>query len=361
MLRVPALRIEQKGVTLYVTAISYGELRKYAKVDYWRPDNTEGYQRPLVDRRLAEVSKYVQQEQGVLPTSILLCARDEDKVKITFEPGDKQEGATWGFLCMPEGATLWVVDGQHRFFGVQRGYEKDGAGDLESYPFPVTVMTGVDRYAEMVHFNIINTTQRKMSTDIVDRHLVMRAQREGPKMVASGRKGEKEYAMAKATRIVDKLNEAPGPWKDQIAIPGIAGRDKGLFRQHGMVASLEPALKDSFLSALSEDEVVKLLGNYWRALKAVWTDAFDSPAEYRVQATVGVYSLHMVFPSVVQLCQGDFSEGKMRQIWEATAVTANFWHKEHGDPYTIGTGMASIRALGQYLREQLPKGATVKI
>ena len=33
----------------------------------------------------------------------------------------------------------------------------------------------------------------------------------------------------------------------------------------------------------------------------VWSEAFEKPKEYRVQATVGLYSLHMVFPSVIQI------------------------------------------------------------
>ena len=90
--------------------------------------------------------------------------------------------------------------------------------------FPVTIMTGVERYTEMLNFNIVNTRQRKMSTDIVDRHLVMKAKQEGLKMIASGKRGEREYLRAKSTRITDKLNEGPGPWYHQIAIPGVVGK-----------------------------------------------------------------------------------------------------------------------------------------
>ena len=362
--KIPALKIEQKGVTMFVTALPLGELRKHAKVDYWRPDNEEGYQRPLVDRRLAEVAKYVTAEQGVLPTSILACVRDNDPDQPTFESKEQVEGfAEWGTLNIPDGATLWMIDGQHRSYGVNRAFERDGATDLTLYPFPVTIMTGVERYAEMVHFNIVNTRQKKMSTDIVDRHMVMKAQREGLNMIASGKGGEKEYQRAKSTRITDALNEQPGPWLNQIAIPGVVGRDKGLVRQHALVASLEPVLKDPWVSVRSEEEVVKLLARYWCALSLVWPAAFASPETHRVQATVGIYSLHMVFPSVIQCClaEGDFSEQKMQQIWDETGINANFWHKEDGDPLTLGTGMASIRALAQYFRTELPKGVPVTI
>ena len=71
-------------------------------------------------------------------------------------------------------------------------YER-GVEQLDGYHFPVCILWDVDRYSEMVHFNIINTRQRKMSTDIVDRHLVQIKGVKGLQMMASGTRGEKEY------------------------------------------------------------------------------------------------------------------------------------------------------------------------
>ena len=364
MFQIPALKIEQKGVAIFVTALPLGELRKHMRVDYWGPDNDEGYQRPLVDRRLSEVAKYVNEEEGVLPTSILVCVRHDDSNQPTFEASQASgDFAQSGTLNIPECATLWMVDGQHRAFGVSRAYERDGDIGLSDYPFPVTIMMGVDRYKEMTHFNIVNTRQKKMSTDIVDRHLVIKARREGLNMVASGKTGEKEYQRAKGTRITDALNEEAGAWYHQIAIPGVVGRDNGLVRQHALVTSLEPVLKDPWVSARTEEEVVQLLTRYWNALSRVWPEAFAEPSAHRVQATVGIYSLHMVFPSVIQFClfERDFSEDKMRQVWEDTSIDSKFWHKEFGDPLTLGTGMASIRAIAHYFRQELGEGTPVSI
>ena len=338
-------------------------MRKHAEVDYYRPDNPEGYQRPLVDRRLADIGKYVTGQSGILPTSVLVCVRDKDSNPPRFTPdGSVGEFAQNGTLTVPDGAVLWLVDGQHRHFGVNRAYER-GASELANFPFPVTVMMGVDRFTEMLHFSTINTQQRKMSTDIVDRHMVMRAEREGLDMFSSGKRGEREYQRAKSTRITDALNEKPGPWYHQIQIPGVEGRERGLFRQHGMVASLESIHRDALLSPIGEEDVAELLARYWRALARVWPDAFADPSSYRVQATVGVYSLHLVFPTVVHHCmrEGGPTEAKMWEIWEATGIPSNFWHKEEGDPLTLGTGMASIRAIAQYFRNELPTRLAVTI
>ena len=371
MVKVHALRITQSGigpkgetVNLFVSALSLGKLREHAKVDYWNPANEQGYQRPLIDRRLREVAKYVCEEQGILPTSVLLATRPDAPISLEFLPMDASDGDSageWGVLSIPDGAVLWVVDGQHRFHGVNRAYEKDGRAQLESYPFPVSIMEMVDRYEEMTHFNIVNTTQRKMSTDIVDRHLVIKQEREGLNLIAAGKTGEREYARATATRIIDMLNEAMGPWHHQIGIPGVIGRDKGLVRQHAMVASLDPVLKDGWVKAQNplDEHVVKVLTNFWGALAQVWPDAFQEPGLYRIQATAGIYSLHIVLPVVIQRClvERDLSQDKIAEIMQGTGISASFWNKkleEGGDPLTLGTGMSSIRALAQFIIDQLP-------
>ena len=370
---VPAIRMYQKGlgvegddeVTLYVGVMTLGQLRKHAKVDMWSPSNPDGYQRPLVDRRLRELARYVQEEQGVLPMSVLVGTRPDDEP--TVQPvgfSDNGHQSSSGQLQLPDGAVLWVIDGQHRLYGVNYAYER-GAEQLQDYSFPVCVLSDIERFAEMVHFNIINTRQRKMSTDIVDRHLVQIQNAAGIKMVASGARGERDFLRATATKIVDRLNDAPGVWQNQISVPGVPGREQGLVRQHAMVVSIEPLLKDTWVKGASEDERLKVIVNFWDALKEVWPDAFDSPKEHRIQATVGIYSLHMVLPVIVQRCleDRDLSKDRMREIIEGMQLEEDFWDKEEGHPLTLGTGMASIRALAQYLTERLPQRsqANVKI
>ncbi len=374
---IPAMRITQRGfgdggeeISLLVTALPLHRLKEYMSVDNWTPANENGYQRPPIDRRLREVAKYVEEEEGILPTSVLLATRPGDEHNLHFETTSGVDGfAEWGMLTIPDEATLFVVDGQHRVFGVNRAYEKAGDPEFEKYPFPITIMQNVDRYREMVHFNIINTRQRKMPTDIVDRHLVMRQQKEGLGMIASGARGEKAYRQATATRIVDALYEADSPWFHEIAIPGVPGRDHGLVRQHAMVASLDPVLKDNWVLAQRpmEKHLVRLLCNYWNALRDIWPDAFDIPKDYRVQATVGLYSLHMVLPAVIQRClvDKDLSKDKIAELMGKTRINSSFWSKNlnEGDPLVLGTGMASIRALAQYVISQLPetKAASVRL
>ena len=373
MLKVPSIRIVQRsvnpnsdGVTILVTALTRGQLTEHVEIDRWGPDNQDGYQRPLLDRRLREIAKYVQSEEGIFPTSVLAATRSGADHPVIFEPVENLAGGSqFGWLTIPDGAVLHIVDGQNRLFGVDLAYMNSGDPVLEDYPFPVAIMENVDRYMEMIHFNIVNTRQKRMPTDIVDRHLVQMQDVKGLSMIASGARGEKQYRQATATKIVDQLFEAESPWHHNIAIPGVAGRDQGLVRQHAMVASLEPVLKDEWIKSQNPvvDTVVALLCNYWNALRDVWPEAFEEPGEYRIQATVGIYSLHMFLPTVIQRCLShrDISRMRIAELITSMNISSAFWHKKHGDPYTLGTGMASIRALAQYFITELPASDPIKV
>jgi len=367
--RIPALRISQGNpeweggkVTIFVTAMTLSQLQNYTDIDSWSPSNPEGYQRPVVERRLKEIARYVLEDKGVLPTSVLLGTRPPGETTIGEHIGlegftDEESPVDFGYLVIPEGATLWVIDGQHRYSGVKFAYDRGMNPELASYTFPVSVMWEIDQFTEMEHFNIVNTTQRKMPTDIVDRHLVQIQAVKGLSMVASGSRGEKDYIRASTTKLVDRLNESPGVWQNQIAIPGVEGRDTGLVRHHAMVVSIEPFMRDNWVRSRNDDDKVKVIINFWDAIKELWPDAIEYPKEHRLQATAGIYSLHQVLPIVIQRCldRGKGLTAKdFEEVLNEAGLAHDFWHKETGDPLTLGTGMASIRALAHYIIQSLP-------
>jgi len=261
-------------------------------------------------------------------------------------------------LVIPDNATLWVIDGQHRYSGVSSAFAGGAHPELADYAFPVSLMWGISQYEEMEHFNIINTTQKKMPTDIVDRHLIQMQAAGALNQYASGARGERDFIRATATKIVDQLRESPGVWNDKISIPGIPGRDSGLVRQHAMVVSIEPFVRDPWVKGRTEEDMVKILSNYWAAIAEIWPDAIEDPKNHRLQATAGIYSLNLALPVVIQRCleraSGDLTADAMKSVLQEADLQHDFWHKQDGDPMTLGTGMSSIRALSRYIIDQIP-------
>ena len=141
--RIPALRISQGSpqeeggkVTIFVTAMTLGQLQHYTNIDSWSPSNPDGYQRPVVERRLKEIAKYVLEDKGVLPTSVLLGTRPPGEG--SGEPigiegiTDEESPVEFCYLLIPDGATLWVIDGQHRYSGVKFAYDRGMNPELAS-------------------------------------------------------------------------------------------------------------------------------------------------------------------------------------------------------------------------------------
>ena len=114
-------------------------------------------------------------------------------------------------------------------------------------------------------------------------------------------------------------------------------------------------MNDNWVQGLSDDDRFKVVMNFWAAAADVWPQAFAAPEDHRIQATVGLYSMHMILPILIQMCRdtGDLTKASFARIIEEFDVPADFWSKEDGDPRTLGTGMSSIRALKQYLLNRL--------
>jgi DGQHR domain-containing protein len=356
-LRAAAVRIKQKqsGVNLYVTALPLKELLGRYQPDTYASDNPRGYQRPLTKSRLRQISEYLRDEEGMLPTSILLCIRKPHEAH--FEPvGDHSSGGDAGTLTVDAAVPMWVVDGQHRLAGLERALTKDKAKWLADYPLPVVIVDGIDAYEEMRYFHVINTRHKGVPTDVVDRHLLSMRETEGVALIE--REGEKNYRRARATMLTDKLNsEADSPWRGLIRMPGDKPNPKQTMRQHSMVTSLDPVVADGVVARASDEEAWKLLLNYWLAARDLWGSAFETPTDYVIQRPLGAGALHQVFPDVIELCRtdDDYSSEKMNDILSYVGRSAGFWHTVRGHHLVRESGARYVRALAEYLRERLPR------
>jgi DGQHR domain-containing protein len=356
-LKAFAVRFRQKrpDVNLYVTALPLKHLLGRFGADTYRMDNRRGYQRPVTPSRLRQISAYMRDEEGMLPTSIVLCLRRPHMAD--FEPAvGSVGGGETGLLQIDAQTPLWIVDGQHRLYGLQRALTQDKADWLADYPLPVVIVEGIDAYEEMRYFHVINTRHRGVPTDVVDRHLLSMREEEGTALLE--RQGERDYQRARATMLVDVLNDSPeSPWRGMIRMPGEPLRPEHLMKQHTMVSSLEPVVNDALVKRLSDDEAGKLLLNYWQAAKERWQSAFDEPKEYVIQKSLGAGALHQILPDVIEVCRNadDFSRAKIFDVLSDVGRSAGFWHVTRGHFMVRHTGTRYVRALAQYLRERLPR------
>lgn len=352
-----AIRFRQKrtDVNLYVATLRLKDLLGRFHSDTYQEQNPAGYQRPVTPSRLRHLSAYMREEEGMLLTSILLCVRQPHSAE--FEPSSKANGkGETGLLTIGPEVPLWIVDGQHRLYGLERAMKKDKAKWLADYPLPVVIVEGIDAYEEMRYFHVINTRHKGVPTDVVDRHLLSMREAEGAALIE--REGERNYLRGRATKLTDVLNrDASSPWRGMIRMPGQAAKPEQMMKQHGMVSSLDPVVRDSFVKRLTDEEASKLLLNYWNAARDCWQTAFETPGEYVIQKTLGAGALHQIFPDVLEICRAadDFTQEKMVDTLSYVGRSAGFWHIVRGHYMVRSSGSRAVKALAEYLRERLPR------
>lgn len=368
-MKLKAIRIVQKDKPLYLTALTAEQLRKYGKIDRWSKETKKGYQRFLDWRRLGtglrQAARYLTEEEGLFPTSILVNIR---KVKeVQFQTESRIDGfGDIGELTIPD--ELWIVDGQHRHGALEQVMTKDSA--FKNYPVPVTIMTLTNPaypypYDEMRMFYVVNSRQRGVPTDYAQRFLYEMLKQEG-RIGLLAKEGKRALLTAAALKAADLVIEDPNSlWHKKVQMPDEVEGEMHVIRQRPLVDSITYVLKETTFAGMPEEQVSKLLNQYWQAIKTVFPEPFEDPKSYSLQATPGTYAFNMLFPAIYARCVSEGERAtadKMAEVLRkirpkgSPLDDSTFWNKEKTkNPLAVGTSMKSIRDLYEFLLETLSK------
>jgi len=331
-----AIRTEQSGTVLYVGVAPAHDLIKVTTVDRYDPklsptDRKQGYQRPPERSRITKIGSFLINEDGqrLFPTSVLLAAREPVEY-------DRKQGT----VTLTSDAPIQVVDGQHRLAGLQYAIEEKGATDLEYFNVPFVIVETPDKLVEMTQFRVVNGTAKSVRTDLVN--MILTATYADSKRSEIPKKDQWRIVVS---NVVDRLSkDSKSPWFEGIALPGetTSGRGTGtkIVRATSFITSLRPVytwLKEFVLDQHCrnlDDEIAyvyDIVANYWRALKDVVPDAFESADDYVIQKTPGLFSLHKLLKHLL----GDMHRGRREFnsetfaafLKESPEITdASFWH-----------------------------------
>jgi DGQHR domain-containing protein len=333
-----------------------------SNVDVWKPatadadPENQGYQRQELRAHFTKVGAYLNRdEQAILPTSVLISVREQ----VSFTP-DRQ-GSNTGTLVVPAGVIFWVVDGQHRIAGLRYAIEELGRQDLNTFSLPAVLMTNMPKFEEVQQFYMVNSTQKRIKTDLAQRLLAeMASQNDEVRRTVIG-KGQ--AWLLRAVEIAEILNDRDGsPWEGRIQRPNMRRVGEVMIAESSFTQSLKPILVMPWLAKQSSEEIAKLIDRYWRALRDYMPDAFASPRDYALQKTLGTYPLHILAATIFEACRiaGDFSVEHMVKELEPLAdqyLTEAFW--EAGGQITGFSSRAGFQVLADMLLEELPEAAAV--
>lgn len=162
---VPALRVHQPIGEIYLASLDYQLLQKITYFDVRRVMRDDrdveaylGIQRPLEQKRVDDLERYVNFIDATFPTAVILAidesecvSYDEDKLQLTLSNlrrGNEKPDIAFSNLCR-------VIDGQHRIVGL--GSYKGRAFDVMA-----AIFVGIDISDQGYIFATVNLEQTKV-------------------------------------------------------------------------------------------------------------------------------------------------------------------------------------------------------
>lgn len=367
------MKFKQDGRTLFLVPMKVEDIIEFTKVSLFKSDlewdNPEqGYQR-RPEPRFKKLYPYMNRNDRILPTSILLNHRDgiefnSDTDEITLDSSKK----------------LFLVDGQHRIKGLEYCIEKskndpDYQRGIKKFPLPVVIMSGLDNIDEMMQFKIINDTQKKIRTDLVNSILAQISREdEGEELD----KGEVErVVLAETTKIVSDKQDSP--WKDIILMPNqpkITKKQKrenpslehvGIVKATSFQSSIKPVYRflrdqeqlESDNPQEQSSQIAGIIIEFWKAIEEMNnnTDMFSNPGDYVIQKTPGIFSLHIILKKLLPKMFWEREEWKKDNFISrlekcGDLYSPSYWDKK-GDGAAVFGSMKGFKELADRLSFQI--------
>lgn len=162
---VPALRLRQPIGDIYLAAVDHVLLQKITYFDVRRVMRDKrdveaylGIQRPLNERRVEELEKYVNFVDATFPTAVILaideseCVEyDDNTLQLTLSNtrrGNEKPDIAFSNLCR-------VIDGQHRIAGLEKFTG-------EKFEVMAAIFVGIDLSDQAYIFATVNLEQTKV-------------------------------------------------------------------------------------------------------------------------------------------------------------------------------------------------------
>lgn len=336
-LRLEVVKVHQNGHDLFTTQITPDVLRNFVEIDRWEhapdalnPDlDDQGYQRIEQRSHYMKIGQFLANDKdAMLPTSALFSVRGV----VHFEPC--ADGAKMGYLVIPkESLPMYTVDAQHRRRGLLYAIDEMMQEHLENFSLPAVIMANVTKLTEVKQFYTVNSTAKRIDTDLAERLLTEMAEQDSSfKDELIGKK--KAWLLCGVKAIIQLNDTSRGPWYGRIQRPNQPKSGVIVIAESSLVNSLKPVLSMPWIADpnFSTEDFVKLINRYWEAILNLIPEANDNPSGYALQKTTGCYVMHLVAQTVFEICRSEknFSTARIEQILKPATegyLSAEFWVK----------------------------------
>ncbi len=361
-LAVIGLRYQQNGTAFLSTVLTAEHLTKFAEVPRYNPATKKGYQRDPDESHAVEAAEHLM-KGGTFPGATILSLREEDMEDVREKVLEDYAHYQLVELSIPEGVTLWLVDGQHRHRGLMIAKQRKPTFNTEDFGLPAVIMISPSEMDEALVFRTVHDTQKRVSTDLVNR-ILQREVEEGrappETLISSGQKGN--YRKYVAVKVTDALaTQEDSPWKGlirpvnpgQLPTPEEGGPETDWpVTETGMEASLKEFVKH--MGIASPQKTLGIVKTYWRAALRQCSEAWKDPRNYpHLRKSAGIYILNGLLPTLYDLARenGDVTEDAFAEILFNAGIDSEYF-EENGPLRGIG-GVGGFKKMVEELEARL--------
>jgi DGQHR domain-containing protein len=297
ILRLPALEIVQgPNRILYSFAVDGKQLTTFATVSRIHRQSDErlgGYQRPEVLSHIAEIRRYLESPDPMIPNAIVV-AFDE---RVRFEPSEQPVLSLYsrpGTIVIPVDPALldqekpgWIVDGQQRMAAIREA-------SIRNFPICVTAFIAKDDQEQKEQFILVNSTKPLPKGLIYE--LLPTTQMTLPSLLQRRRF---------PAQISNRLNYDPGSaFKGKIRTPTNA---TGVVQDNSVLKMIENSLSDGALYRFRDpdtgfgdiDSMLKVLNAFWHATAKTFKEAWEMPpTRSRLVHGAGIVSMGFLMDAI---------------------------------------------------------------
>jgi DGQHR domain-containing protein len=323
--RFPCLSVTQPLGTFYLTVMKAGELLR--RVDILRrgldAESQNHVQRELSGKRAREIASYVGDPDATFPTSIIVSARAafvhvievDGRTELVLgktangDNGSDQDMAVVderSLAPLGEGDKIGdVIDGQHRLMGLVSAGANDSEAACYCFELPVVFMIGLEAEERAYVFATINSKQTRVSSSLIvdlfglatsrsprktchDVASALNADAEGPFFGTLKMLGKKNLPTESLTQgsfakyLARLISRAPDDDERAVKLGrALRADDRCPFRQ--------------FFLEDRDDMIVKIMSNYFCAVREVYPTAWGDAEAYALRRTVGFAALVRAF------------------------------------------------------------------
>ncbi len=164
--KIPAIRGRMGGHVYYSFSIEPEKLLKIGYVLHRNKANTNmmpTYQRIIQKSRLDAIKRFIEDDKGYFPNSIIISLDSGKRKKLEFQESNNISStiADLGILHLPKKyRSAYIIDGQHRLYGYANSKY------MSTNTIPVVAFENLERNEQVKLFMQINENQKAVSKNL---------------------------------------------------------------------------------------------------------------------------------------------------------------------------------------------------